>query len=81
MLPANDPLTASHQVRLGICWIRSQRHRESEELLLGGYEVLDRALGTGHEDTQEALAALGEVYELLEEPAEAQKYRALLGKD
>jgi hypothetical protein len=57
-------------------YLKMQRYPDAEAALLEAYEGFTRAFGDAHADTREAIELLVKLYEAMETPAAAQKWRA-----
>ncbi len=77
-LPANHPNTAIARVRLGHALVQQHRYKEAESQLLAGYEVLAKLPGQPPSRMQNTRKDLVSVYEGLQQPETAARYRTEL---
>jgi serine/threonine protein kinase/tetratricopeptide (TPR) repeat protein len=77
-LPADHPNTAIAQIRLGHTLVLERQYKEAESHLLAGYEVLAKQPGPPASRVQNARKDLVTVYEALNQPDQAGKFRAAL---
>ena len=67
--------------RLGHALLETGRAGEAEAFIVSGLEILAAKRGPGHESTREAIAAAVDLYETLDRPDEASRYRRRLNGD
>lgn len=77
-LPSGHPSTAIARARLGHVLVLEKQYTEAEEHLLAGYEVLTKQPGPQASRLQTARTDLATVYEALNRPDQASKFRAEL---
>jgi eukaryotic-like serine/threonine-protein kinase len=77
-LPPGHPSTAIAQVRLGHVLSLQMRYKEAESQILAGYAVLIKQPGPQASRIENARKDLVTVYEALNQPSEASKFRAEL---
>jgi serine/threonine-protein kinase len=78
VLPAGHVNTAIAQIKLGRVLVRQNRYREAEEHTLAGYEILAKQASPSLDYLQGARSDLVKIYEALQQPDKATKFRAEL---
>jgi tetratricopeptide (TPR) repeat protein len=77
-LPAGHTNTAIAQIQLGHTLVLERQYKEAETHLLAGYEVLTKQPGPQASRIQNACKDLVTVYEALNQPDQAGRFRAQL---
>ncbi|HUB75266.1 MAG TPA: serine/threonine-protein kinase [Solirubrobacteraceae bacterium] len=75
-LPAGHRLIYSTNIDIGSCLTRLHRYSEAEPLLLEAADGLTRSRGTAYRRTQDAYAALRDLYEDMNQPQAANRWTA-----
>jgi serine/threonine-protein kinase len=78
-LPAGHLTTGIAELKLGRALVRQQKYTEAEARLAPGYEILTRQANPSVIYLKRAREDLVSVYEALQQPEKAQKFRAELG--
>ena len=74
LLPATHRLIYSTEVDVGLCLTRLQRFAEAEPVLLDAASGLEKSRGSGYRRTQEAYAALRDLYAAANRPDDSRRW-------
>jgi eukaryotic-like serine/threonine-protein kinase len=80
-LPAGNMNTAIARIKLGRVLVRERRYKEAEPYLLEGYDALSKVTRAPVSWQHTAREDLVTVYEALNEPVQAARFRAELARD
>ena len=75
LLPEGDGKTVDARNTLGACLLASGHYQEAETLLVAAYKQRRDARGADHQDTQQTLRLLCDLYEAWGRPDQAAHYR------
>lgn len=78
LLPTGHRLIYSTEVDIGLCLTRLQRFAEAEPILLDAASGLEKSRGPGYRRTQEAYAALRDLYAAANRPDDSRLWAARL---
>jgi hypothetical protein len=79
VLPEGHWSTLDARSVLGECLVAESRFEQAEPLLVEGYEGLVAARGADHPRSRRALERVVTLYDAWQKPAEAARFRELLG--